>query len=171
MPDHRFSDRGRYAWEFAHEYVVRCPRCDHRATVFSDGLSWRAKSARVACTSCGYNAQWSATQFRAPANWRAPKRSTALKPPRKQTAPSDPFFQLPLWFVAEAKGGVFWAYNAAHLAFLKQYLGATLRIRQPHVNGSLASRLPAFLTDRRNRRAVIQAIDELERRDHGQKAG
>ena len=48
--NHRFDDRGRYAWEFAHEYAVVCPRCRRRATVFPDALSWRAKSARVTCT-------------------------------------------------------------------------------------------------------------------------
>jgi hypothetical protein len=163
----RFSDRGRYAWEFAHEYAVVCPRGDHKATVFPDALSWRAKSARVTCTSCGFSADWSTTKYRAPAQWRAPNRSSALKPSRRQAAPADPFFSLPLWFVADAKGGVFWAYNAAHLEFIKNYVGATLRIRQPHVNASLASRLPAFLLDRRNRGAVLHAINELERRGHG----
>jgi hypothetical protein len=84
--------------------------------------------------------------------------------PRRSAAPCDPWFRLPLWFVAESKGHPFWAYNAAHLAFLKNYIGATLRIREPHRNGSLASRLPSFLLDRKNRPAVLRAIAALEKR-------
>ena len=165
--NHRFDDRGRYAWEFAHEYAVVCPRCRRRATVFPDALSWRAKTARVTCTSCGYNADWNTVKYRSPVTWRTPQRSSALRPLLRQAVPADPFFKLPLWFVGEAKGGVFWAYNAAHLQFIKSYVGATLRIRRPQVNGSLASRLPAVLLDRRNRGAVLRAIYELERREHG----
>jgi hypothetical protein len=45
------------------------------------------------------------------------------------------------------------------------YLGATLRIREPHRNGSLASRLPSFLTDRKNRATVVKAIASLEAAD------
>jgi len=160
----RFHDRGRYAWEFAGEFSVVCPRCANKATVLADGLSWRAKSARVTCAGCGYSANWTATRYRAPTTWRVPNRGTALEPARRSAAPTDPFFKLPLWLVAEVKGGVLWAYNGAHLEFLRNYVGATLRIRQPHVNGSLASRLPAFLLDRRNRAAATKAIAELERR-------
>ena len=41
-------------------------------------------------------------------------------------------------------------------------LSATLRVRVPHRNGSVASRLPAFLTDRKNRAAVVKASARLE---------
>ena len=83
---------------------------------------------------------------------------------RRLKQPCDPFFKLPLWFVGEIKRQQFWAYNAAHLEFLKNYLGATLRIREPHKNGSMASRLPAFLTDRKNRAAALRAITAMESR-------
>jgi hypothetical protein len=80
-----------------------------------------------------------------------------------QSTPCDPYFGFPLWFVGAMKGQVFWAYNAAHLDFIKNYVEATIRIRQPNLNSSMASRLPAFLLDRKNRRAVLKEIAGLQR--------
>jgi hypothetical protein len=79
-----------------------------------------------------------------------------------QSTPCDPYFGYPLWFVGTVKGDVFWAYNAAHLSFIRGYVQATLRIRDPDQNGSLASRLPRFLKDHKNRAAVLRAISALE---------
>jgi hypothetical protein len=151
----RFSDRGRYQHEFQHEFAVRCPSCDRKAFVFPDALAWRAAHAKLSCTACGHNARVTRRPFRTYLGITKPRLSL----------PRDPFFQLPLWYVADAKGSAFWAYNAKHLAFLKDYLGATLRIREPHRNGSLASRLPSFLTDRKSRATVVKAIASLEAAD------
>jgi hypothetical protein len=151
----RFSDRGRYQYEFQHEYAVRCPGCGKKAFVFPADLAWRAKSAKLSCADCGHNAQARRTN---------PRGQFVGITRRRLKEPSDPFFHLPLWFVGEVKREQFWAYNSAHLEFLKNYLGATLRIREPHINGSMASRLPAFLTDRKNRAAALKAIAELEQR-------
>jgi len=144
----RFHDGGRFGHEFEQEFAVRCPKCDHKAVALGDDYGSRAKSAKLVCGNCGYNAVWTR------GNYRGPSIGTAR----------DRWFRLPLWFVAESKGHQFWAYNAAHLAFLKNYIGATLRIREPHRNGSLASRLPSFLLDRKNRPAVLKAIAALEKR-------
>ena len=151
----RFSDRGRYQYEFQHEYAVRCPGCGRKAFVFPEGLAWRAKTARLACTSCGHSGNAGRVNFHG-----QPVGATR----RRLKEPCDPFFKLPLWFVGELKRQQFWAYNSAHLEFLRNYLGATLRIREPHRNGSMASRLPAFLTDRKNRAAALAAIAEMEGR-------
>jgi hypothetical protein len=40
---------------------------------------------------------------------------------------------------------------------------AMIRSREPDQNGSLASRLPRFLKDHKNRTAVLKAISTLER--------
>ncbi|WP_336212225.1 hypothetical protein [Nonomuraea sp. LPB2021202275-12-8] len=48
-----------------------------------------------------------------------------------------------------------WAYNAEHLDFLERYVRAFIREREPNRNGSLASRLPAWLKDAKNRDAVL----------------
>jgi hypothetical protein len=79
------------------------------------------------------------------------------------SVPSEPYFGLPLWFVGRVKGDVFWAYNTRHLEFLRRYLDADLRFRTPNVNSSIASRLPRFLLDRKNRRAVVKELATMAR--------
>lgn len=150
----KFSDGGRYQFEFQHEYAVRCPKCAHKAMVFPASLAWRAKNARLVCAGCGHNADT--------ARKNAGGQYVGITR-RRLKEPCDPFFHLPLWYVADAKGEQFWAYNAGHLEFLKNYIGATLRFREPHRNGSMASRLPSFLTDRKNRAAVAKAIAQMEK--------
>jgi hypothetical protein len=103
-------------------------------------------AARLRCAGCGAISTASIA-------WRRTQRAT----------PSDPHFGLPLWFVGTIKGEVFWAYNAAHLEFIRNYVAAELRIRTPNMNASLASRLPAFLLDRRNRRTVLEKILQLQK--------
>jgi hypothetical protein len=175
---------------------VRCPRCQRRGYVFSDGNGWRAKSAKLSCSSCGYSATWSRANDRSPATGiakrrclycsrllqrkyfgashahearlRCPSCNVEMREPiswsrRWQSTPCDPYFGHRLWFVGEVKGRVFWAYNAAHLSFMRRYVQATIRIREPNKNSSLASRLPSFLLDSKNRHAVLKEISVLEK--------
>jgi hypothetical protein len=81
----------------------------------------------------------------------------------------DPFFHLPLWLRADCAGHTLWAYNVAHLAFIKRYVAATDRRRpEPDEHGwrnrLLESRLPKWMKLARNRAAILAATLELERR-------
>lgn len=78
------------------------------------------------------------------------------------SVPHDPHFGLPLWLVAPVRGRTLWAFNYEHLAFLKDFVAATLRERDANVNRSQASRLPNWLTARANREIVLTAIQRLE---------
>lgn len=96
------------------------------------------------CRGCArYSQQW----FSAPLDF--------------ERTPKDPFFALPLYLVALLPQGILWAWNEAHLAFLKAYIGATLRQRQPHVNRSIASRLPAWALAAKHRTQVLKALNKL----------
>jgi hypothetical protein len=66
------------------------------------------------------------------------------------------------WRATSARLSCSSSYNAAHLSFIRDYAQATIRIRAPDQNRSLASRLPRFLKDHRNRAAVLKAISALE---------
>lgn len=193
----RFHDNGAYDAEFQREVAVRCPRCRRRAYVFSDGNGWRAMSAKLSCSSCGYNAHWNRGSYKGPAVGIAKRRcrycgrwlerkyfgsphahearlrcrgcNTEMRESiswtrRWQSNACDPYFGYPLWLVGEVKGSVFWAYNAAHLSFIRNYVQAAIRVREPNRNSSLASRLPHFLLDRKNRAAVLKEISNLERK-------
>lgn len=75
----------------------------------------------------------------------------------------DDVFGLPLWLQAPCAGHTLWALNADHLAYLKQFVAAELREhREPYVNGSVASRLPAWLKQARHRTEALRALARLE---------
>lgn len=54
-----------------------------------------------------------------------------------------------------------WAFDVEHVDRIEQYVGARLRERTPNWNGSLASRLPKWVKDRKNRDAVLAACARL----------
>ncbi len=57
-----------------------------------------------------------------------------------------------------------WAYNVEHLDFLAEHIGAKLRERngQELLNGSIGSRLPKWMTSKKNREALLKKITELK---------
>ncbi len=84
--------------------------------------------------------------------------------PSAEDVGRDPVLGCDLFLRATVRGHVLWAWNQEHLSFLKGFVSATLREREPNRNGSLASRLPVWMTSAKNRDAVVAAIDALERR-------
>jgi hypothetical protein len=77
---------------------------------------------------------------------------------------TDPLFGLDLWLCTPCRGEVLWAYNVEHVQFLQRYVGATLRTREPKQNGSIASRLPAWITSAKHRDEVLAGLSKLEAR-------
>jgi hypothetical protein len=77
--------------------------------------------------------------------------------------PYDPYFGYPLWLQKAIGRNVLWAYNRRHLAFLGAFIAASVRPRTPGWNGSLASRLPAWLTKGTRRANILRAIRVLQR--------
>jgi hypothetical protein len=73
----------------------------------------------------------------------------------------DQYFHLPLWLQTPCCGHILWAYNARHLAFLDEYVQATLRERLTNRNRSLASRLPLWMKSGQNREDVLAGIARL----------
>jgi len=75
---------------------------------------------------------------------------------------------LPLWLRAETRHGVLYAYNAAHLAYIADYLVGTLREERPDDTGlrnrSIVSRLPRWAKLARNREDVLRAIERARTR-------
>lgn len=68
----------------------------------------------------------------------------------------EPFFGLELWFLARCGGGLVWALNREHLAWLIDYLSAGLRPG--------GSRLPGFLKSAKARRRVVRCLERMQRR-------
>jgi len=121
----------------------RCPKC---ARWFERRItgSPNPRIVHLHCATCGL-------VVREPVSWMRIPGALTL----------DPYFGCKLWLIGDVKGDVFWAYNRAHLSFIRDYVAATVRVRKPHANGSLASRLPAFLLAKKNRSAVLKEIDRM----------
>lgn len=120
--------------------LVRCPSCDACARVALVG-----EDRRLTCLACGHARE-------------------RVKPKRSVTgAPIDPWFELPLWLRAEVKGEALWAYNAEHLALLRDFVAATHRTDEGTRNHmrSLANRLPKWMGLASNRAVLLRAIDRL----------
>ena len=77
----------------------------------------------------------------------------------------DRYFHLPLWLQTPCCGETLWAYNAAHLAFLEDFVRAQLREHARGAHGwrnqALANRLPGWMQDAKNREDVLRGVERL----------
>lgn len=190
MVTDRFRDDGVRLETFSATFDVICPSCGERALVrptiddasarvvcrhcsfatTEDASGWLGPvEGRVTrrCPACGERLE---RRFRGPRHdhpthlrctcgwevdapiWWEPVRGVA----------TDPVFGLDLWLRTPCTGEVLWAYNDEHLEFLRRYVGATVRERTPKQNGSIASRLPRWMTSAKHRDEVLAAISRLE---------
>lgn len=131
------------AWHNAdRSYLVRCPRCDNAANVKEVDRS----AARFACASCGLSKDC------AERDWLRSRKAGEAR---------DPYFGFTLWLQTSCCGELLWAYNQAHLEFLRQYVMASLREREPNRNRSIASRLPRWMKAAANRDEIARCIERL----------
>ncbi|MCD9186351.1 MAG: hypothetical protein LUM44_07945 [Pyrinomonadaceae bacterium] len=150
----RFSDNGELVYEFGDEFLVVCPRCAGKARVFaveteSEKLSEQLFAPRkLVCLSCVYRHEWNGGQIGIGGGF-------------------DWYFRLPLWLEISCCGKMLWAYNEKHLGFIEDYVGAKLRERKPFVNKSLASRLPGWIKQAKNRDEILKAIGKLREKLNG----
>jgi len=101
----------------------------------------------VSCTNCGqekkYNVHYSLKYA-------------------DDTQATDPYFGLQLWLQIPVNSNILWAYNAEHLAYLKNYVGAKLREAVSGGKYSLAWKLPNFIKVAKNREKILKAISRME---------
>ena len=150
-------------WAFVDEFLVVCPQCDRRALVRQ---STEITSPRLLCGHCGLAHDW---QVKKRGVWFSDRVSDSLEGAYVLGAPADPYFHVPLWLQTPCRGHTLWAYNAAHLAFLRAYVRATDRRRAEREdtgprNQLLESRLPRWVKAAKNRETVARGLAVLERR-------
>ena len=126
--------------------LIFCPKCQSKAFV-----TLHNDEARLSCLRCGHNQAKLAEQRTF--YWRAEN-------------PTDSYFGADLWLQTECVGESLWAFNRRHLDYLENFVSAKHRQRNPNVdnwlNGSLASRLPAWIKAAKNREQVLKAIEVLK---------
>jgi len=139
--------------DFWAEALVVCPRCAGPAwsrRLHPAAADWTAPR-RLVCGRCAYAADWD-------------KKTGAVAAPGL-----DPYFRRPVWLSTPCCGEALWAYNAAHLDFLADFVGAQLRARRRDPvhgwsNAAIASRLPAWLKAAKNRAEILRGVARLRRR-------
>ncbi|HEX8846082.1 MAG TPA: hypothetical protein VF791_15635 [Pyrinomonadaceae bacterium] len=147
MKRKRFLDREEYLSGFGDEFLVVCPRCSLCAKVTiavrrqDASPDWRSPR-KVVCPNCAYHQIWEGDSISYGDN-------------------RDWYFRLPLWLQVPCRGEILWAYNEEHLNFLEDYVGSFLRERHPNKNGTLASRLPTWIKDAKNREEILKCIGRL----------
>jgi hypothetical protein len=143
----RFHDARQTIYSFGTTFLVVCPRCQRRASVIPlPGTEPKLFSPRrVVCARCGYSKDWHDHSIRV-------------------GGPVDWYLGLPVWLQVPCCGQTLWAYNEDHLDFLEAYISADLRERVPGVNSTLASRLPGWMKDAKNRDEVLRGIERLRQK-------
>ncbi|GGN14314.1 hypothetical protein FHR83_003849 [Actinoplanes campanulatus] len=126
----------------------------HCGTCGSPVRVWRREEAApgyrtvtVDCATCGATAE----------------SGYDLHPVTVPDAVVDNCFGLPLRLQAPCAGHTLWAFNAAHLAYLEDYLRAGLRERHDAPAKSVISHLPRWLKQAGVRAEALRAVRRLER--------
>ena len=153
-------------YDFIKDIYVICPSCGGQAIIRSPEFSFRQRdehTIKLVCTKCGHNK-------------RLDEKGTSVLSVSSNKVitgrylviggPIDPYFHLPLWLTIKCCDNLLWAYNYEHLDFLRLHVEAKLRERNTRemANKSLGSRLPKWMTSKKNREIVIKCIDELKQK-------
>lgn len=152
--------------QFMKDVLVECPSCHKKAIIKSPEYSEREhkkNEIKLICTKCGYNK----LLIEKPDVIIHQSTSKIIK--GKYTiigGAIDPYFHLPLWLKQDCCDNVFWAYSYEHLDFLKNHVEAKLRERniEEISNKSIASRLPKWMTSKKNREIVLKTIHQLKKK-------
>ncbi|MEU4832335.1 hypothetical protein [Streptosporangium sp. NPDC023615] len=152
----RFRDPGTSWYDLlADEILMRCPRCDGRASVLP--LPGGTESGifaprRLLCPACGYVRGWEGDRV------------------GRYDEPTDPYFRLPLWLRSPCCGQTLWAYGRRHLDLLEEHVAARRRERPlpadtPGGNRgrprTLVQSLPGWITSAKHREEILRAVARL----------
>jgi hypothetical protein len=148
-----------------------CGRCERAAS-----SGWAGPVIVAARRRCGQCGRWMQIRRRAKTAPASPglalrcdgcgAATTTCYSVRPVTVPDalvDNCFGLPLWLQTPCAGHTVWAFNARHLAYLKEFLEADLRERRGTAgNASVISRLPAWMKSAKHRDEARRAVRRLE---------
>lgn len=160
----RFNAYNESVYSFITNILVVCPSCSNQALVRTTGklTEDNEHEIKLVCSGCGMNkyyAEKPAVKFTLTGSNKVYKTRHYV-----MGSNVDPYFHLPLWIQKEMPDGILWAYNYEHLDFLKNHISAELRERDITniQNKSIGSRLPKWMTSKKNRQSVLAVIEKLK---------
>ncbi len=75
----------------------------------------------------------------------------------------DPYFKMPLYFVASFRGKPVWALNRDHLQYMIDYISADQRQRPSYAYTRTASyRLPRYMKEAKNREDIVKLLKRMQ---------
>ncbi len=160
----KFNAYEKTLYEFINNIYVVCPKCENQAIVRSKGFmkNNEEKEIKLICPKCGLNKYYSETPKD---KWTSERTSIEYETRNLIVGTNiDPYFRLPLWLQKEMPDGLLWAYNYEHLEFIENHIRAELRNRDNNAmqNKSIGSRLPKWMTSKKNRPEMLNGIEKLK---------
>lgn len=155
---------------------VVCTRCSYTRTCEHFSWSGPVKGfGRRPCSACGH--KWVNARVNCESTPQRPFNTVEAPCPECGAVnvvdiswsidffsgrPLDPYNGERLWYVDDVRGNEIWAYNTAHLTYLREYISSSLRERGDHAGKySIITNLPAWMKSKKNRDDVIKTLDRL----------
>lgn len=153
-------------YDFITDIYVVCPKCCKKAIVKTPGYSFKndfENNVKFICPNCGHN---KILREKASIDLGSGSNLPIIGRIYYPANAIDPFFYLPLWLRTNCCNEVLWAYNYEHLDFLKTHVEGKLRERNgaEMLNGSIGSRLPRWMSSKKNREVVLNCIQQLQKK-------
>ncbi len=129
--------------------LVECPRCRECAYVTPPS----EVAARITCGACGHS-----KELENESGWSS---SDEVRYGR------DHYSKSQLWLQVRCCDERLWALNREHVEWLEGYVGADLRSRDIGdgcINSCLNSRIPKWMSSKKNRQQVLAGIEKLKAR-------
>ncbi len=129
--------------------VVECPRCKLHAHVSPTSVH----DATLTCGNCGYTKEYTGRS-----SWSSSDETLHGR---------EHYSQAQLWLQTRCCGERLWALNREHVEWLEGYVGADLRSRDTGdgcINSCLNSRIPKWISSKKNRQQVLAGIEKLKAR-------
>lgn len=151
--------------DFIDHIDVFCPKCTKKAVVLGGkpflNIAEYEEEVRFSCSHCGYTLRYA--DLPKPTVFVNSKGLPVTSRVIYHNAPFDPYFLFPVYYEIETKFGAIWAYNLEHLQTIQNYITDKIRSRNglPNKNNSIASRLPQWAKNAKNREYLKKVIDKF----------
>lgn len=151
--------------DFLDHIDVVCPKCAKHAVVTGEKANQYSvpddNEIRCVCSHCGFISRFNeiskSTVFTN--SQGIDVKSNVLY----FNSPCDPYFQFEVWYHIPTTYGSLWAYNLEHFQVIENFIADKLRSRNglDPKNKSIASRLPTWASNAKNREYLLKTIKKF----------
>lgn len=147
-----FSKNGFEYSTFSNIQKVICTQCESIFNLETKDLVRTLKKVNCKCTECNYQ------------NQVTPEFDVYKSGGMYNQQSIDQYYGLDFWYSAKFKNDNFWAYNIEHLTEIEDYVSADLRKRHKGNYQSMVEKLPKWISNSKNRKAILNTIAKLKKK-------